>query len=217
MGASRLSLAWVIAALLVAAPNAGAVTLDFEGLQDFEQIQDFYNGGAGSLGSVGPDFDIVFGPYAIGQVDLDAGGSGMFANEPSGDTILAGVSPSYYMDVLPGFTEGISFYYSNSQGSIGLGSVEVWDDFGGTGNLLASTGLLPHTGTGHGDPTGEFFSVWRFVELEFSGTARSVVFGDNGRVAFDDVTLIPEPGAAALFAVGFAIAARSIRRRAHSR
>ncbi len=140
MGASRLSLAWVIAALLVAAPNAGAVTLDFEGLQDFEQIQDFYNGGAGSLGSVGPDFDIVFGPYAIGQVDLDAGGSGMFANEPSGDTILAGVSPSYYMDVLNGFHDSISFHYSNSQGSIGLGSVEVWDDFGGTGNLLATTG-----------------------------------------------------------------------------
>src|SRR3712207_7981089 len=38
--------------------------LSFEGLKDTEQVLEFYNGGAGSLGSTGPDYDISFGPSA---------------------------------------------------------------------------------------------------------------------------------------------------------
>ena len=217
MGSARLSLAWVVGALLVAAPPAGAVLLDFEGLQDREEVLSFYDGGMGSQGSVGPDYNILFSSHALGVVDADAGGTGIFANEPSPDTVLSSPAPSFVMDVLSGFEDSISFSYANSNGNPGI--VEVWDELGGTGNRLATTGLLPATGTGPGDPNGGLFGAWDHVVLEFDGRGRSVVFRDLFSVGFDDIHVnpIPEPGAATLFAVGLAVAARSVRRRAHSR
>jgi hypothetical protein len=52
----------VVAATAVAGPLAG-VSLGFDGLQDGEQVLDFYNGGFGGLGSgPGPMFDVSFTP-----------------------------------------------------------------------------------------------------------------------------------------------------------
>src|SRR5215208_4681796 len=67
--------------------SAATIVLDFEGLQDFEQILDFYNGGTGSFGSSGTDYGISFGTSALSIIDEDAGGSGNIANEPSPDTV----------------------------------------------------------------------------------------------------------------------------------
>jgi hypothetical protein len=202
-----------IAALLLAAPEAGALLIDFEGLQNNEEIQNFYDGGAGSLGSVGPDFNIVFGPGGTGIIDADAGGTGNFANEPSPDTILYNpAAGTYYMDVLPGFTGSVSFFYSNDNSNRGI--VQIWDGFGGTGNPLATTGLLPNTGIGPGDPNGGTFGVWQQVVLPFGGVGLSVVFTGDNVVAYDNVEVnpIPEPTAPLLFGAGMLLVGRAMRR-----
>src|SRR4029077_7151835 len=46
-------LALLVFALTCPSAKAGTVVLTFEGLQDNEQILNFYNGGTGSLGSSG--------------------------------------------------------------------------------------------------------------------------------------------------------------------
>ena len=57
---------------LASTASAAPVVLDFEGLQDQEQILDFYNGGTGSAGSSsGMDYDIVFGSGALALIDSD--------------------------------------------------------------------------------------------------------------------------------------------------
>src|SRR5262245_613395 len=68
----------LIAVILLGAavPSHAAAVLTFEGLKDLESVLNFYNGGAGSMGSVGPDLNIVFGPQTVALRDRDAGGSG---------------------------------------------------------------------------------------------------------------------------------------------
>jgi hypothetical protein len=86
----KLPLAAVLS-VLVSSSSVFAlpIVLDFEGLQNVEAVEDFYNGGLGGNGSgPGTDFDIVFGDSALAVIDVDAGGGGNFANEPSPDTIL---------------------------------------------------------------------------------------------------------------------------------
>ncbi len=98
------------------------------------------------------------------------------------------------MNVPAGFTNGFSFYYVMS--SPNVGSVEVYDDLNGTGNLLASQGFNGNPlGTVGGDPTG-VFDLWLPVGVTFSGTAKSVVFsGVANQCGFDDITFGSEnPG-----------------------
>ncbi|RMG93887.1 MAG: hypothetical protein D6706_14650, partial [Chloroflexi bacterium] len=165
------------------------IVLDFEGLGDFEQILNFYDGGFGSMGSgPGPDYDITFGPDALSLIDADEGGSGNFANEPSGSTIAFFLSgPGVVMNVPNGFTDGFSFFYS----SAGSGSVTVYDGLDGTGNVLATLSLTENFNTcgASGDPTGDF-ACWDSVGVTFTGVAKSVNFsGAANLVGFDQITL----------------------------
>ena len=85
----------------------GAVVLTFEGLKDNEAILDFYNGGTGSLGSTGTNYGVRFGADSRALIDLDAGGSGNFANEPSPHTIAYFLSGAgVLMNVAAGFDTG---------------------------------------------------------------------------------------------------------------
>src|SRR5687767_14714862 len=83
-----MALGIAMGCLLFPAIGRAAVTLDFEGLKDEELVVQFYNGGAGSEGSVGPDYCIGFNADARALIDSDAGGTGRFANEPSPDTVM---------------------------------------------------------------------------------------------------------------------------------
>lgn len=170
------------ACLLSAAP----IVLDFEGLQNQEEVNLYYNGGTGSLGSgPGVNHGISFN-NGLALIDEDAGGSGNFANEPSPDTIIFWVSGAdFTMNVAAGFDTGFSLYYAAFDNSA---SVEVYDGLDGTGTLLASTPLPQVAFTDPGDPTGDA-STWTPTGITFSGTARSVKFiGTAGAIGFDDIT-----------------------------
>ncbi|HEY1603598.1 MAG TPA: hypothetical protein VGG64_28615 [Pirellulales bacterium] len=181
-----------LACLVCLSSMAGAQVLTFEGLQNLEPIDNYYNGGFGGDGSgPGPNYGITFGSDSLAVIDAADGGTGNFSNAPSGDSIaffLNGTGD--VMDVAAGFDTGFSFYYSAAQ----PGSVAVYSGLDGTGTLLSSLSL---------GQTADPYNVWVPVGVLFSGTAQSVVFsGSANFIGFDNITLgsatagsgvVPEP------------------------
>jgi hypothetical protein len=198
--------------------SAAPIVLTFEGVGDFAEVGNFYNGGGG--GNLG----ISFGAGSLGIVDQDAGGGGNFANEPSPDTILFFLTTtSAIMNVPAGFDTGFSFFYTNISDP---GSVSVFDGPNATGNVLASLPLPVLGSNCPGDPFGDF-ACWAPVGVTFAGTAQSVSFaGAANFIGFDDVTLgsevpggpggtgeVPEPATLLLITAGLAgLASRRVRR-----
>lgn len=193
-------------------PASADLVLTFEGLQNEEAILEFYNGGAGSLGSSGPNYGISFGPSALALIDSDAGGNGNFANEPSPDTIAFWLTgTSLVMNAAAGFDTGFSFYYSSSTSA----TVSVYDGLGATGNLLAQINLIAQGNSNNcaGDPTG-YFCNWDPIGVAFAGLAKSVDFsGTANQTGYDNITLgsdipgngqIPEPSTFLLLGAGLA-------------
>jgi hypothetical protein len=194
--------ALAILALCVVAGNAAADTylLTFEGLQNYEPIADYYNGGLGGFGSgPGPNYGITFGSDSLAIIESASGGSGNFYNEPSRDTIAFFTSgPGVVMNVAAGFNTEFSTYYSAAYYP---GTITVWDGPDATGSLLASLNL-PVTPT---DGSGYIYDNWQDVNVFFNGTARSVDFGGTANyIGFDNVKLgaVPEPTTMALMAMG---------------
>src|SRR5262245_60609999 len=101
-------------AILPGVARSSVVTLTFEGLQNLEPIESYYNGGLGGFGSgPGPNYGIVFTPDSLAVISAAAGGTGNISNLPSGDTAAFFLSGSGdTMNVAAGFTTGFSFYYS---------------------------------------------------------------------------------------------------------
>ncbi len=185
------------------------IVLTFEGLHDGEALESFYNGGTGSMGSVGYNYGVTFGGGALALVDIDQGGLGNFANEPSEGTVMYFPNQeAAILNVATGFVGGFSFYYVSTQ----MASVAIYDGFNGTGTVLNTLELFPTpTNTGRGDPSG-LFDTWVPAGLAFTGTARSVVFtGAANYAGLDNITFgsvvpssVPEPGT---YAAGAFIAA----------
>lgn len=188
---------------IVGTTNA-TVTLDFEGIGDHNYVGDFYNGGGGA------DYGVSFSDNALALVDADAGGTGNFGGEPSPDTVLFFLEgEEAVMSYADGFDIGFSFFY------VGLGGayVNIFDDVGGTGNILASFSLPETENNDAGaDPTG-FFGPFEAIGIEFDGLAKSVAFGGSAdQVGFDNITFgsatppggdtVPEPGTMILLGVG---------------
>jgi hypothetical protein len=201
---------------------AGPLVLTFEGLQNFESVDQFYNGGTGSLGS-GPNtnFGIQFS-NAVAFIDADAGGTGNFGGEPSPSTAITFLGAgSTTMNVAAGFDTGFSFYYS---AIVAPGVVRVWSDLNGTGTILAELALPLTPASGAMDPTGQFSPFLPFG-VAFDGIAHSVDFsGTADQIGFDNVTLgaerplgpdqaAPVPGSLLLLGAGLAAAGLVARRR----
>jgi len=188
--------------------SAAVIVLDFEGLDDQESIQGFYNGGTSANGNSGTNFGVEFSSNSLSIIDQDAGGTGNFGGEPSPSTVLFFLTgAAAIMNVAAGFDTGFSFFYSAVNQA---GSVDVWDGLNGTGTLLATL-LLPVTPSDGGDPNGSF-SPFFAIGVGFAGIAQSVSFaGVQNQIAFDDVTFgavepgtlpVPEPGTLALLGLG---------------
>jgi len=193
--------------------SAAVITLDFEGVGNTNAVGNFYNGGAG------PNYGVAFNGPTLALVDSDAGGTGNFANEPTGDTIMFFTdSNASIMSLAAGFTTGFSFFYTSST----AGSVRVYDGVNGTGALLTTLGFVDQSNGGGcvGDPNGAFCN-WSAVGVAFTGTAKSVVFsGVAGQTGFDNITFgsetpggaVPEPSTYAMIGAGLATLVAARRR-----
>lgn len=195
--------------------SAAVITIDFEGVGNFNAVGDYYNGGPG--GNLGIQFS---GP-TLALVDADAGGNGNFANEPSPNTIMFfRDAQNAVLNYLTGFTTGFSFYYTSSQRF----RVDVFDGLDATGTIIGSIELPPqHTSNCAGDPSGTFCN-FTDAGVAFAGTAKSIRFGGGvSQTGFDDITFgsdtacrvncdtVPEP--ATLVLVGAALLGLSASRR----
>jgi PEP-CTERM motif len=188
---------------LTTAANANVDVMTFEGLQNGESINSYYNGGTGGNGSgPGPNFGVSFTSNSLAIISNASGGSGNFTNAPSGHTIaffLTGVGDT--MNVAAGFTTGFSFFYADQVGFTGV--VDVYSGLDGTGTLLASLSL---------PSTPNPYNVFVPIGVSFSGTAESVVFGGSANfIGFDNITIgasspggTPEPSTWAMMLIGFA-------------
>ncbi len=209
-------------ALCATALSHAQVTLTFEGLQNFEEIREAYNGGTGSLGSSLANLGVSFSGNALAVIDSDAGGGGNISQEPSGQTALFFLSGSAAtLNYAAGFTTGFSFFYSAINQP---GSIVVYSGLNATGSILATL-VLPLTPSGPGDPNGQF-SINNQLGVAFSGTALSIDFaGTANQVAFDNITFgsttpggganpVPEPSTyamAGVLALGVIVAVRRRR------
>lgn len=200
----------IFALFITSFSQADVIVLDFEGLDDLESIGGFYNGGTSENGNTGPNYGIEFSGNTLAIQDMDAGGSGNFGGEPSPDTVMFFLSGAEaIMNVAAGFDTGFSFFYSAVNNA---GSVSVWDDIGGTGNLLATL-FIAITPSDGGDPNGAF-SPFFAIGVGFEGIAKSVSFaGVADQIAFDDITFgsvtpgttpVPEPASIAILVLGLA-------------
>ena len=168
------------------AVTATPVTMDFNGLNALTSVDNYYDGGCTSGGFFfakcgGPDYGVVWKNATVGD---DFAGLALKNKAP--------------MNVTFGFTDGLSFNYYNLTNRFFDGDVRVYTGKNGTGQLLAQADLAAS------DP-------WDFLELTFSGLAKSVVFNGSPlfSTGFDNVTLgvttptpVPEPAALGVFGLG---------------
>ena len=186
----------------VVAASANSVVLTFEGLKEFHRVGNLY-----------ANYGITFSDNALASISELNGGSGNYVSSPPpGITSLALTNgTAITMNVSGGFQSSLSFDYI-----AGIpGSLTLYSGLGGTGSVLATIGL-PVTPTCSSGPT---YCQWLPLDIHFSGTARSAMFGgqhlylvvDNIKLNTQTVATVPEP--ASLFLVGAGIAGILLRGR----
>jgi hypothetical protein len=209
--AATMCLVAAYLAMCAGRASASDVTLTFEGLQNFEQVADYYSGGTGSFGTgPGPDYGITFSSYGLGYSPAIA-----FAGDPSPPTVLLllnygnplqpGYPISVTMNSSGGFSQALSFYdIVNST----AGSVEIFSGPNGTGTMLAQQSLpLTSVNTFSGQ-----------ITVSFSGTAYSAVFsGPDDLMALDNITFpnltVPEPSSGVTLILGLGGSCLFMKRR----
>lgn len=195
------ALVLVTGILVGGAASATPVTMDFDGLTPGVSVDNYYDGGCSKLLGMdvdcgGPDYGVVWNGADVRDLD---------ANQPSDPNFIVPTGPGGFLtaaatlDIADGFDTGLSFYYTTVFG----GHIEVYSGLDGSGSSLAQMDL-PGPDVQCGD-----VPCWDFVDLSFSGLAKSVVFsGFLGAIGFDNVTLgaqvnaVPEPAALAMFGLG---------------
>jgi len=130
---------WLMSGNL-AAQTKGIAT--FGGLKNLEFIQQYYNGGTGSLGSgPGRDFQLEFTANAQAIISAAKGGSGNFIGNPGGYPVMFfGTGTGIVMNADAGVSTALWFSYSALQS----GTATIYDGLNGTGNVLASVTLPPN-------------------------------------------------------------------------
>jgi PEP-CTERM motif-containing protein len=188
-------------AILVPAAHATPVLLTFSGLNDLEAIGNYYNGGAG------PNYGISFSSNVYALKSVFQNGAGGFNPDPSQSPAMfimgtTGTNATGVMNVGPGFSSGISFFYTSAFSE----TVTVWSGTNGTGTILATINLSPNNGSCVGFPS---YCNWSGVGLSFTGTGKSVTFsGAANGIGVSDIQLgtttlvTPEPPTLVLLGTG---------------
>ena len=185
------------AGLLLTGPAfAATVTVDFDGLNDFDFIGDAYNGGTSTPANssttpyAGPNYGISFGPGVIAA--SNSADFTYYSNAPSPGAVMAAVDAEGAMNVASGFTGQLSFYYSTTENT----SVSVYSGLNGTGDLLGTVSLLANATAANGC-TEITYCFWTAATFDFAGLAKSIQFGTANLAAFDNVTVnaVPLPAA----------------------
>jgi hypothetical protein len=219
-----------LALMAASIASAGTIVLNFAGLNGNaeEQVQNYYNGGTGSLGSgPGTNYGISFGSDALACSGQPGGrcNSAMIPGGPGANLLFFLSGSGDIMNKASGFTTGFSFFYASP---FYAGTVDVYSGLDGTGTLLASISLPTTANSGSGC-YGTNFCPYVPIGVTFSGTAESVNFtGTANEIAFADITLgsatagggAPEPGTWALLGAGLlalGLASGIRRRRAEPR
>jgi hypothetical protein len=142
----------------------------FGHLKNLEFINQFYDGGQGSLGSgPGPNFGLQFTANAQTIVSASLGGSGNFIGNPGKYPVMFfQTGNTVTMTATNGVETGVWFYYSALQ----TGNVTVYAGPNGTGNILASVSLTPNDS----GCTTYKLCVWSAVGVPLSATAGSISF-----------------------------------------
>jgi len=219
-----------IALAAASAATAAPIVLNFEGVNatypsGFAFVNGYYNGGTSSDGTSGTNYGIAFSSNAQ-AICLNTPGTGC------SNTSRGGLAPGSekgglfftsgsqtIMDVAAGFDTGFSFFYA--QPNTNGGFVNVYDDLGGAGNLLATISLTLTPSTCDG-VYGAGYCPFVAVGVGFSGIAKSVAFGGVANfVVFDDITFgsitpgpqVPEPATWAMMIGGFGLTGVAMRRR----
>lgn len=130
-----------------------------------------------------------------------------FTGNPSGSSVMivdTAQSPTSVMNVAAGFVGTASFWFSNVSGAVG--TVSVFGGLNATGSTLASFTLAAN----------DNLNQWYLLSQDFAGTAYSISFdGNDGNIAYDNVTVnaVPLPAALLLFPFGAAALGAAGRRK----
>jgi hypothetical protein len=179
--------------LMASEVHADVVTMTFEGLEDFEYVSDFYNGGLGGNGSgPGSNYGVSFPRSTISYVNNGPSGA-HFGGQPTPGTALSFQRYGARMNVTSGFKNTLSFYYGNpNQDS----TISIYSETNGLGQLLVTL-VLPRTGYVSLEG-GESRFYMEYASVSFCGVAKSVDFSSMAyRGYIDDLSIftpaVPEP------------------------
>ena len=145
-------------------------TVSFGGLKNLELVNEFYDGGMGSLGSgPGPNYGLQFTATAQAIVSASQGGSGNFVNNPGRYPVMFfQTGQNVTVTATSGIETALWFYYS----AIQPGAATVYSGANGTGTILASVMLTPN----NSGCTTYKLCVWTPVGVPLSAPAGSIVF-----------------------------------------
>lgn len=186
--------------------------LNFQGLGDLQSASNFYNGSG--LGTT-PNYGVTFSANVLGLRSYAQNGNGDFSPTPvlftpaifisNGLNGTAGTPITGVMNVAPGFSTGLNFFYSAGFAANQSETVTIWSGANGTGAVLATI-ALSNNNSGCSAP---MYCNWSNAGLIFNGTAHSVTFtGPADQIGFADITLgsnttaVPEPSTIFFFATG---------------